>query len=59
MEILNMKRHGHEIITTECSERQRILSQRLHVFTDRFREKSETAEPREESQQRYNERTGR
>ena len=54
-----MKRHGHEIITTECSERQRILSQRLHVFTDRFREESETAQPWEESQQRYNERAGR
>jgi len=50
MEILNVERHGHKIITAESSQRKGILPERLHVFADRFRKKTKSAQSREECQ---------
>ena len=59
VEILDVKRHRHEIVRTESAQRKGVLAQRLHVTTNWLAEKTECAETRKEGEQRYDEGRGR
>ena len=51
MEVLDVEGHGHEVIRTEGSQRQCVLSEGLHVSADGFAEDAKGAESWEEGQQ--------
>ena len=55
MEVLDVKRHRHEVVRAESAQGKCVLTQSLHVTTNWLAEKAECAQAREQGEQRYDE----